>query len=118
MDLDECSVKTLEAKTQCRLCSVRAIEAVTRYQYRLPEPSNWPDHDDAVDELRFRVVDLAQGKGPRVIGSALGSAINDLIQQEPEIIANMLGSISIVSFSGQSSWRMPPRSYTFRHGTL
>lgn len=90
------TTKTLEERTECRLFSQRCIEAVARYQYRLPEPPNWPDHDDAVDELRFGVVDLAQGNTPAVIGSALGSAVNDLIQQEPEIIANMLGFLGLV----------------------
>ena len=49
MKLDECTVTSLEAKTQCHLFSKRCVMAIAEFQWErsLPEPGDWRAHDEA-----------------------------------------------------------------------
>lgn len=95
MDMDECSVKTLEAKTPCRLFSVRCIAMIAKHQYRLPEPRDQFEHDEAVLELMGAGVELMWEKDPAMIAESLTQAINRELSNQPVYLANMLGWIGL-----------------------
>ncbi len=97
MDRDECSVKTLEAKTQCRLFSERCIEMIAKFQWnsKLPEPPDQYAHDEAVLELSEALVKIIWEKDPAVIAEALTKAINCELSNQPMYLANMLATIGL-----------------------
>lgn len=98
MDMDDSRVKTLETKTSCHLFSERCIAMIAEHQWdrNLAEPDDWHTHDEAVLDLLERVDMQMRGQNPRVIAEALRHVLNNELQQEPEILANLIAYLGFV----------------------
>ena len=98
MDMNECNVKALETKTSCHLFSEGCIVKITKHQWEsnMPEPDDWHEHDEAVLDLLGRVGKQVRGHNPRIIAGAIQEILNNELQDEPEILANLIAFLGFV----------------------